>query len=216
MKHSFVPPSGHGPWFARRRGYHHGNLAEALIEAARRLLAEKGPSGFTLKDAAKLAGVSPAAPYRHFRDRAALIGAVSDRGFELFAQRLKGATAGVADPGDALRRLGEAYLAFAAEEPGYYTAMFDAESAAKSDHDAGAGAFSILVDGLTRAYGPDAFGGGDPRMIALQVWALSHGVATLSAAGRLPRGPGVPAASQVLSAGVEALVRGCRPDGQGT
>lgn len=217
MKHgsSFAPQSG--PWVARRRGYHHGNLSEALIEAARQLLADKGPSGFTLKDAAKLAGVSPAAPYRHFRDRAALIGAVSDRGFEEFSKRLRQAAGKGRDPADAFRRLGEAYLAFAAEEPGYYAAMFDGETVGKSDHDAGAGAFSILVDGLTRAYGLDAFNGADPRVIALNVWALSHGIATLAAAGRLPRGPGVPSAAEALASGVEALVRGSgRPAGGGT
>ena len=193
-----------------RRGYHHGNLSEALIEAARRLLAEKGPAGFTLKDAAKLAGVSPAAPYRHFRDRAALSAAVSDRGYEIFAERLRQAAAAGRDPADAFFRLGEAYLAFAAEEPGYYAAMFDAEGVGKSDHDAGAGAFSILVDWLTRAYGPGAFGGTDPRLVGLEVWALSHGLATLSAAGRLPRGPGVPTPAEILSHGVDALVRGAR------
>lgn len=199
---------GGGPWLARRRGYHHGNLAEALIEAARHLIAEHGPAGFSLKDAAKLAGVSPAAPYRHFRDRAALIAAVSDRGFDLFAERLRTAAATAPDPATAFNRLGEAYLAFAAEEPGYYAAMFDAGEAVRADNDAGAGAFRILVDGLVRAYGADAFGGTDPRLVALQVWALSHGVATLSAAGRLPHGPGVPTAAEVLSRGVDALVRG--------
>lgn len=198
---------------ARRRGYHHGNLAEALVEAARQLLAEKGPDGFTLKDAAKLAGVSAAAPYRHFRDRAALIGAVSDRGFEHFSQRLEEAASGGKDPADALARIGGAYLSFAAAEPGYYTAMFSAglnagDTSEDITYDAGAGAFSILVEGLTKAYGADAFGGADPRLIALQVWALSHGVATLSVAGQLPRGPGVPGAADILTRGVEALVRG--------
>ncbi|MEJ8571875.1 TetR/AcrR family transcriptional regulator [Microbaculum marinum] len=212
MKHasSFAPTAG--PCLARRRGYHHGNLREALIEAARQLLAEKGAAGFTLKDAAKLAGVSPAAPYRHFKDRAALIGAVSDRGFELFSDRLRGAAETGADPADAFRKLGEAYLAFAAEEPGYYEAMFDAEAVGASDHDAGAGAFSILVAGLTKAYGEEAFGGADPRVVALNVWALSHGIATLAAAGRLPRGPGVPDPSEILSSGVDALVRGAGRD----
>lgn len=199
---------GGSPWLSRRRGYHHGNLSEALIEAARRLIADHGPAGFTLKDAARLAGVSPAAPYRHFRDRAALIAAVSDRGFELFAERLRAAARAATDPAEAFSRLGEAYLAFAAEEPGYYAAMFDAGEAAHAENDAGAGAFRILVDGLVKAYGADAFGGTDPRLVALQVWALSHGVATLSAAGRMPHGPGVPTAAEVLSRGVDALVRG--------
>src|SRR5216110_3807183 len=71
-----------------RRGYHHGNLREALIRAALNLIAEKGPAGFTFADAARSAGVSSAAPYRHFRDRDALIADGALRGFELFTSRL--------------------------------------------------------------------------------------------------------------------------------
>ena len=74
-----------------RRGYHHGNLREALIAAALDLIAEKGPGGFTFADAARSAGVSSAAPYRHFRDREALIADVAKRGFELFEAQLPAA-----------------------------------------------------------------------------------------------------------------------------
>src|SRR5438046_3982275 len=70
------------------RGYHHGNLKEALVRAALELIAEKGPAGFTFADAARWAGVSPAAPYRHFRDRDELIADVARRGFELFGEAL--------------------------------------------------------------------------------------------------------------------------------
>src|SRR5205807_10619523 len=72
-----------------RRGYHHGNLREALIRAALDLIAQKGPAGFTFADAARAAGVSSAAPYRHYRDREALLVDVARRGFELFAVRLE-------------------------------------------------------------------------------------------------------------------------------
>src|SRR6516225_9582237 len=78
--------SGEGP--GGRRGYHHGNLREALIQAALDLIAKKGPAGFTFADAARSAGVSAAAPYRHFRDRDALVADVARRGFELFAAHL--------------------------------------------------------------------------------------------------------------------------------
>src|SRR5262245_64624981 len=71
-----------------RRGYHHGNLREALIGAALDLISQKGPAGFTFAEAARQAGVSPAAPYRHFRDRDALIADVAHQGFERFGQRL--------------------------------------------------------------------------------------------------------------------------------
>src|SRR5258708_29754084 len=112
---------------AGRRGYHHGNLREALIRAALDLIAEKGPAGFTFADAARSAGVSSAAPYRHFRDRQALLADVARRGFELFEERLDRAwNEGRPDPFAAFENVGRAYLAFAREEPSFYSAMFEA------------------------------------------------------------------------------------------
>ena len=73
------------------RGYHHGNLREALVSAALDLIASKGPAGFTFAEAARQAGVSAAAPYRHFRDRDALMADVAKRGFERFEARLTAA-----------------------------------------------------------------------------------------------------------------------------
>ena len=102
------------------RGYHHGNLKEALIRAALQLIAEKGPGGFTFAEAARFAGVSPAAPYRHFRDRDELLADVARRGFELFAAALEQAwDGGRPEPSAAFERLGKAYLAFARTEPAY-------------------------------------------------------------------------------------------------
>src|SRR5262245_24241775 len=110
-----------------RRGYHHGNLREALVEAALNLIGDKGPAGFTFADAARMAGVSSAAPYRHFRDRDQLLRDVARRGFEQFAEALDRAwDEGRPDPFTAYVRLGQAYLAFARREPAYYSAMFEA------------------------------------------------------------------------------------------
>src|SRR5260370_20532158 len=110
-----------------RRGYHHGNLREALIEAAVRLSDEKGPGGFTVAEAARAAGVSPAAPYRHFRDGRDLLADVATRGFERFAAALRSAwDEGRPDPSTAFERLGRAYLAFARDEPAHYAATFAA------------------------------------------------------------------------------------------
>ena len=122
-KHPFF---GHGPIGYARRGYHHGRLKDALIEAARVLIAEHGPSGFTLAEAAKRVGVTGAAPYRHFADRNDLIGELARRGFELFGESLAGAwDEGKPDARIALKRMGRAYLAFARAEPGLYSAMFN-------------------------------------------------------------------------------------------
>src|SRR6185295_15922372 len=108
------------------RGYHHGNLKEALIRAALDLIAKKGPAGFTFAEAARWAGVSPAAPYRHFRDRDELLPDVARRGFEKFADALTVAWDDARpDPLTAFERMGKAYLAFARNEPAYYSAMFE-------------------------------------------------------------------------------------------
>ena len=109
------------------RGYHHGNLKEALIRAALELIAQKGPAGFTFAEAARWAGVSPAAPYRHFRDRDELLIDVARRGFDRFAVTLESAwDGGRPDVFTAFDRLGKAYLRFAKSEPAYYSAMFEA------------------------------------------------------------------------------------------
>ena len=193
-----------------RRGYHHGNLKEALIDAARRFIAERGLLGFTLVDAAKLVGVTPAALYRHFRGREDLVAEVAFRGFTQLAERLARALAGSGTPLERFTRMGEAYLDFAEKEPGYYAAMF----AARSSDEASPGgqappdsAFGLLVEALKKTF-PDGFGTVDPRFVALEVWALSHGIAMLDAAGQLPRRPGLPDKHDLLRAGVLAIVHG--------
>ena len=200
-----------------RQGYHHGNLKEALVEAARRFIAERGLGGFTLVDAARLAGVSPAALYRHFRGREALVAEVADRGFVQLSERLARALRGPGTPIERFTRLGEAYLAFAEEEPGFYAAMFSARPEGECGDTGNAGgqaspappgnAFALLVAALEETF-PDRFGTDNPRFIALEVWALSHGIATLAAAGQLPKGPGLPDKHELLRAGVVALVHG--------
>ena len=102
----------------RGSGYHHGNLKEALVRAALELIAKKGPAGFTFAEAARWAGVSPAAPYRHFRDRDELMSDVARRGFDRFEEALRRAwDEGHPDPSTAFERLGKAYLEFARKEP---------------------------------------------------------------------------------------------------
>src|SRR5918999_3894543 len=89
-----------------RRTYHHGNLKEALVEAARRFIAERGLGGFTLVDAARLVGVTPAALYRHFSGRDALVGEVAERGVAQLAQRLHRAMQGGGTPLERFTRMG--------------------------------------------------------------------------------------------------------------
>lgn len=205
-----------------RASYHHGNLKEALIEAARRFIAERGIGGFTLADAAKWVGVTPAALYRHFRGREALVQEVAFRGFDQLAERLGRAIAGSGTPLERFTRMGEAYLDFAEKEPGYYAAMFAARPEEAEPNPAQPspwgqkprGPFDILVAALGRTF-PDGFGSVDPRFVALEVWALAHGLVTLDAAHMLPRGPGLPDKRELLRAGVLALVHGAGPKNAG-
>jgi len=175
-----------------RRGYHHGNLREALIAAALDLISKKGPAGFTFADAARAAGVSPAAPYRHFRDRDALLADVARRGFEAFAAALSQAwDNGQPTPRAAFERLGRAYLDFAAAEPAQFSAMFEA-GVPLDDYpevrDAGDKAFAVLREAC------EALAATMPKdkrppslMMALHIWSLSHGIATLFARGDAAR-----------------------------
>src|SRR5207247_11266389 len=106
--------SRHGSRSGGERGYHHGNLKEALVRAALELIAQKGPAGFTFAEAARWAGVSPAAPYRHFRDRDELLIDVARRGFDQFEAVLARAwDDGCPDAFAALDRMVQAYLQFA-------------------------------------------------------------------------------------------------------
>lgn len=200
-----------------RRGYHHGRLKDALIEAARSLIAQHGPSGFTLAEAAKLVGVTPAAPYRHFSDRDALMGELAKRGFEQFSIRLSAAwDAGRPDPLTAFRRMGTAYLGFAKEEPGLYSAMFSnaghlnanlSEEARKS-LDILIGASAVVL----QSFGAPMSGA---RTLAMDIWTISHGAAMLMLGGHLDGSNPDCDPHAVLMRGVSAMVEGAVRNGLG-
>jgi AcrR family transcriptional regulator len=177
-----------------RRGYHHGNLREALVAAALELISKKGPAGFTFADAARAAGVSPAAPYRHFRDRDALMADIARRGFDAFAEALSRAwDNGRPTPRAAFERVGRAYLDFAAKEPAQFSAMFES-GVPLNDYpevrEAGDRAFNVLRQAC------EALAATMPKekrppslMMALHIWSLSHGIATLFGRGDAARRP---------------------------
>ena len=195
------------------RGYHHGNLKEALIRAALELIAKKGPAGFTFAEAARWAGVSPAAPYRHFRDRDELISDVARRGFEQFAQALgKAWDDGRPDPLSALDRVGKAYLAFARDEPAYYSAMFEAGVPPDSSpelREAGDRAFAVLRSATERLVATMPAARRPPvLMMALHIWALSHGIASLFGRGDAARRAMPMSADELLEAAVLVYLRG--------
>jgi AcrR family transcriptional regulator len=195
------------------RGYHHGNLKEALIRAALDLIAKKGPAGFTFAEAARWAGVSPAAPYRHFRDRDELLSDVARRGFEQFADMLdKAWDRGRPEPFAAFERLGKAYLAFARDEPAYYSAMFEAGIALEANAEltaAGDRAFAVIRSASERMIERMPADRRPPAlMMALHIWSLSHGIASLFARGDAGRRKLPMSAEELLEAGVLVYLRG--------
>ncbi|WP_378946391.1 TetR/AcrR family transcriptional regulator [Paracoccus sp. R86501] len=197
---------------ADRKSYHHGNLRQALVDATAALIQEKGPQAFTLAEAARLAGVSPAAPYRHFKGRDDLLEEVARQGFVDFADRLMAAF----DDGNpraltAFLRTGQAYLDFASDRPGYYMAMFEsgisvagnADLASASDRAQGVliSAAEALATRLPADKRPPA------RMVANHIWALSHGVVELFSRGK-PGSRSPVAPSEMLESGAIIYLRG--------
>jgi AcrR family transcriptional regulator len=196
-----------------RRGYHHGNLREALVVAALELIGAKGPAGFTFAEAARHAGVSPAAPYRHFRDRDALLSEVAQRGFQRFEQQLAAAwDQGRPCLATAFDRLGKAYLAFARSEPAYFSAMFETGlslTAHRELQQASDAAFAVLrgaCEALTAAM--PAAKRPPPMMMALHIWSLSHGIASLFARGDAARRPLPMTPEELLEAGALIYLEG--------
>ena len=195
------------------RSYHHGNLKEALVRAALELIAEKGPAGFTFADAARWAGVSPAAPYRHYRDRDALLADVALRGFEQFTEALLAAWKdGAPDVLTAFDRLGKAYLAFAKDEPSYYSAMFEAGVSADSNAELRAAserAFNVLRSAAEKLVALMPAKGRPPAlMVALHIWSMTHGIASLFGRGDAARRSLPMPPEELLEAAVLVYLRG--------
>jgi AcrR family transcriptional regulator len=200
-------------WGKRERGYHHGNLKEALVRAALELIAEKGPAGFTFADAARWAGVSPAAPYRHYRDRDALLADVARRGFEAFADALTRAwDEGRPDVLSAFDRFGRAYLQFAKSQAAFYSAMFEAGISPDSDPDLRAAserAFAVLRGASEKLVALAPAKERPPAlMVALHIWSMTHGIASLFGRGDAARRSVPMPPEELLEAEVLIYLRG--------
>lgn len=195
-----------------KRGYHHGNLRQALIDAALELIRERGPTGFTLSEAAKQAGVTPAAVYRHFDGRADLIAEAARQGYEIFADLMehayeKGQPSALA----AFSATGRAYLAFAREYPGHYIAMFESGISINRSPELAAiagranavleKAAADLSQHIPLEKRPPA------AMFSAHIWALSHGVVELFARNSPGRASPFPA-DDLLETGIGIYLRG--------
>lgn len=191
----------------RKRAYHHGDLRRALLDQALALAAERGPDALTVREAARRAGVTEAAPYRHFRSKEALVAALAEEGFGALLERTRRALARAPRRSRArLTALGVSYLRFAQEHPAHFRVMFGRDLARSHGFrgvgDLAQACFAELIGAVSRAQRSGDIPGRDPRPPALALWSALHGLASLRADGLLER--------QGLARGrsAEALARG--------
>jgi AcrR family transcriptional regulator len=174
----------------RRDRYHHGDLREALLNAALELADKQGPAALSTRELARLLGVSHAAPARHFPNRATLVAEVAASAFELFGKVLVRAATGTTGE-ERLIRTGRAYVRFALKHPGLLRLMFShepAQLAIRSERRSKAGdaAYAALERAVTEALGERA----DPERVArasFTAWSVVHGAVSLWLDGPLAR-----------------------------
>ena len=166
----------------RKARYHHGDLRGALIQATRQLLVERGAENFSLSDACRLAGVSTAAPYKHFHDKDEILQEIVMQGFDALSERLvarclsagEGTMAGI-------MAMGEAYLDFARSDTAVFRLMFGHNAAVKHVDDVtshGRTCFSHVIEQVGHYCVRNSVPG-DARLIALSLWTFVHGAASL-------------------------------------
>jgi AcrR family transcriptional regulator len=193
-----------------RTNYHHGALRETLLTATLELIDKEGIGAVSLRRVARAAGVSPGAPYHHFADRAALLTALSDEGFHHLTKTLTEARARAKTPNEALEEILTAYVTFAKDNPAYFHLMFRPElkkspkykdqkeqkeskehkaSNEEEQHqepkDAGDEAFAVLDDTVKTCLAENTVKPVDKDILAITLWSLAHGLASLWLDGQL-------------------------------
>ncbi len=170
--------------------YHHGDLRRALVDAALELVAEQGPSGITLREAARRAGVTHAAPYRHFADKEALLAAVAEEGFQRLRSEIELALE-QAGGRERVETVGVAYVRFARHHPSQFRVMFGAEVGDKRLYPelthADQAVFDLLCAAIRSAQQTGEMAQGDPARMGMVAWSMLHGVAALVVDGQMER-----------------------------
>jgi len=181
--------------------YHHGDLPRALVDAALELIGERGPAGFTLREAARRVGVSHAAPYRHFPDRHALLQAVAEEGFTAMRDEMMEAIGGIDDPAARFQALGITYIRFAVGHPSHFQVMFGPEGARADGSSLAAvkeETFRLLLAAIANCQATGVVREGPPEELAVAAWSAVHGLASLLVDGALRR-PGRKASVEDLA-----------------
>jgi AcrR family transcriptional regulator len=163
--------------------YHHGDLRRALIDTALAMVIEEGTWNFTLREVARRAGVSHAAPYNHFADKSALLAEVAALGFQALGSEMEQAARRPRSARQAMLGIAVAYVRFGVEHPAHYRLMFGPELAAKERYpvlqQASDATFAALTSALERGQAAGELRQGSVRNQALASWSLVHGLTTL-------------------------------------
>jgi AcrR family transcriptional regulator len=185
--------------------YHHGDLQSGLVRAAMELL-EEGETDLSMRAVARRAGVSPAAPYRHYEDREALVSAVAAVGYGELAEALTAAHPSPSTP-EQLVRVAIAYVQFALARPALFRVMFG-EPCNRDNNErvAATGAVSLYLQGIVERSFPDA----DAEPLGTAIWALVHGLASLHLDGKLDSTDPAAVADRV-NAAVRAMLTATQP-----
>jgi AcrR family transcriptional regulator len=206
---------------ARKRpdSYQHGDLRAALIQAGLKLLSDGGVPALSLRSAAQLAGVSHAAPYRHFRDKDALIAAIAEEGFRMLTARMRlEMDACGPEPSLRLRASAWGYVSFARAHPGYFRTMFgravreDCAPGESSLNAAGQEAYRVLRDQIADGVDRGWLRAGDVDELSLAAWSVVHGLGMLMIEGQLTEAvPDEAAARAITDRMIRLLETGLRP-----
>ncbi len=174
----------------RTDSYHHGALRKALIDTGLELISEKGISGFTLREVAKRTGVSTAAPYHHFKDKAELLQAMSAEGWRMLGERFKAAFSTLETPSARLRAIGELYIRFAIEYTPYFRVMsrpdlYCSQGSCDQGEATGLTVFEMLRSAVAGCFPVKKNDDPDLQEMVLHAWVMVHGFATLWIDGSL-------------------------------
>ncbi|MGQ0456090.1 MAG: TetR/AcrR family transcriptional regulator [Hyphomicrobium sp.] len=199
----------HAETVRRKDAYHHGDLREALVNATRQLVFDKGAETFTLADACRLAGVSTAAPYKHFRDKDEILQEIIVQGFEQMSSERRAAV-GAHPPGsvEGIVAMGHAYIAFARNETAIFRLMFgQIPSLCTAEHVQahGQACFRGVIEDVARFCATNNVTQ-DASVLALELWTFVHGAASLAIDGDYDKvAPGLDVEALVTSASSRLL-----------
>lgn len=177
----------HGMPTRRGKPYHHGDLRRALLDATLDLAAERSPAGVSLRESARAAGVSQAAPYRHFPDKQTMLAAASEEGFRLLLRRV-GELTPSERPADQLVDWVGVYVRFAVEHPAHFRLMWGQGSPPKTStpslQEAARDTFQAFLRIVSKLAAPWKLRPESLREVALHLWSIAHGMATLALDGQ--------------------------------